>query len=120
MFVIPEYVLFEAQPYLEQHFNDLAVYRFPPKEYQAYKQVIVMGRRLGGFDAPGVLPESIKDLFDMPTTSVRSSEDPSLERKGVTDAVMLEEANSSTLWTDLWQKCQCSFNRSVPNPIFIA
>ena len=93
MYVIPEYVLLVSKPYLEQHFNDLAVYRFPPKEYESYKQVIVTGRRLGGFDEPGVLPESIENLFDMPTISVRSSEDPSLERKGVTGAVMLEEAN---------------------------
>jgi predicted RNA methylase len=106
MYVIPEYVLKDSKPYLEQHFNDLAVYRFPPKEYEAYHQVIVVGRRLGGFDEPGVLPDEIQDLFDMPDITVRSSEEPSLERKGVTDALMLEEANSSGLWTDLWQKTE--------------
>lgn len=43
VFIIPEYVLEVCKSLLTTWFSNLAVFRFPPKEYGAYKQVVVFG-----------------------------------------------------------------------------
>jgi SAM-dependent methyltransferase len=57
VFIIPESILDEVCPHLEHHFNRLGVYRFPGDEYEAFRQVIVVGHRRDPRLPAGVLPD---------------------------------------------------------------
>lgn len=45
LFVVPHYALETSAVYLATHYDELACYRFPPGEYEAYRQVVLVGRR---------------------------------------------------------------------------
>ena len=104
IYVIPEYVLDDARPYLEKHFVRAQIYRFPDKEYEKYKQILIVARRAGAWDKPEPLPRLIEPIFEMQTTYVPYGVDVVLERNGVSDQMMYEEAALSGLWPDLWRK----------------
>ena len=103
IFVIPEYVLEAVTAHLEYHFVGLGIYRFPPEEYAAFRQVIVIGYRRDVREPGGVLPE-IMPLEAMPRLRVRTAREPLISRRDVSDEDLILEANSSALWTDLWEK----------------
>jgi len=45
VYIIPGHVLATSATYLATHYADLAVYRFPGGEYEAYKQIVLLARR---------------------------------------------------------------------------
>jgi hypothetical protein len=45
VFVIPSYVVEDAAPTFLRHFHEVQIARFPGAEYDAFKQVVLMGRR---------------------------------------------------------------------------
>ncbi len=101
--IVPESVLPACRDLLEHHFFNLGVWRFPPEDYAAYRQVIVTGFKRSDRHAPGILPE-VSVLEAMPRLALRAGHDPLVRRHRVTEAEQLSEAASSPLWDDLWQK----------------
>jgi predicted RNA methylase len=103
VFVIPEYILDEVCPHLEHHFNRLGVYRFPADEYEAFRQVIVVGHRRDPRQPAGVLPD-VSALETMPRLEVRAAREPLIARRNISESDLMLEAASSPLWVDLWEK----------------
>ena len=103
VFIIPEYVLDAVCPHLEHHFERLGVYRFPADEYEAFRQVIVVGYRRDPRQAVGVLPE-VAPLEAMTRLALRVAREPLIARRNMAESDLLQEAASSPLWTDLWEK----------------
>lgn len=61
LFVVPFYALSESAETLAKHFTDLAVYRFPEKEFQVFKQVVLVGVKRPPLDhAPSAEVAKIK------------------------------------------------------------
>jgi tRNA1(Val) A37 N6-methylase TrmN6 len=49
VYIIPDSVFTsKLQEILAQHFEDLSIFTFPPDEYEAFGQIIVMGRKVNG------------------------------------------------------------------------
>ncbi|NJK44586.1 MAG: class I SAM-dependent methyltransferase [Pleurocapsa sp. SU_196_0] len=103
VFIIPEGVVEECRELLEFEFARLGVWRFPPEEYVAYRQVIVTGMKRSSRSSFETLPE-VQPLEAMPMLSLRGADEPYMRRAKMDEGELLEEVNASPLWADLWQK----------------
>ena len=45
IYIVPHYALEASAAYLAEHYEDVRCWRFPPAEYQAFRQVVLVGRR---------------------------------------------------------------------------
>lgn len=105
VFIIPEYVLEPAQGLLRTWFHKLRVFRFPPEEYEAYRQVVVFGVRTLEPTA-AVLPELEELTQDCCRYRVPPAKTSELIDLGVPLERVLLEASQSPAWRKLWDKLE--------------
>ncbi|MCB1034170.1 MAG: hypothetical protein KDD47_10095, partial [Acidobacteria bacterium] len=77
LYVVPAAAVRASAAHLAQHFEDLSAYRFPDPEYQAFGQVVVLGRRRS-------LPARVADPFvleDVETWGERPGDLPPLPER---------------------------------------
>lgn len=105
IYIIPEHVLEDCQRIIRSWFVKVRIFRFPPDEYQAYKQVVLFGVRS---EEPTLAPLPPVEEFTPGRVQYRipPSKTPELINMGVPLEQVLEEARGSTAWLKLWSKLE--------------
>ncbi len=126
VFIVPQYTLIKSSTFLSNWYEDIRAYKFPPEDYEVFKQVVLFGRKKS---------KSVPDEFhkhrvqaigkggiDIPTLSMQDTHTYTLPPSktpqfffsmDVEEEEAAELVSSSLLWQDFWKEQAAGYQSGI-------
>ncbi|MGH7889533.1 MAG: DUF6094 domain-containing protein [Thermodesulfobacteriota bacterium] len=117
VFIVPHYTLIKSSTFLSNWYEDIRAYKFPPEDYEVFKQVVLFGRKKSKSIPDEFLRHRLQAIekgeIDIPALSMQDTQSYTLPASqtpqfffsmDVEEEEAAELVSRSLLWQDFWKE----------------